>query len=152
MILATCRTPDPSQPIPYDWNPDDWIWDEGRALIKRALTGILWIALAAGAQTPAAPADEEVYQVGPGITQPKVVQQVQPEHPTKGFRISGAVLIGLVVGSNGEPRDVHVVKSLEKEIDESAVAAVRKWRFEPARKDGVPVAVRVSVEIRFHDM
>ena len=99
-----------------------------------------------------APADEEVFQVGPGITQPKVLQQVQPEHPAKGFRISGTVLIGLVVGSNGEPRDVHVVKSLEKEIDQSAVEAVRKWRFEAAKKDGVPVAVKLSIEIRFHDM
>jgi TonB family protein len=77
---------------------------------------------------------------------------VQPEHPARGFRISGAVLIGLVVGSNGEPRDVHVVKSLEKEIDQSAVEAVQKWRFEPAKKDGKPVAAKVSVEIRFHDM
>ena len=121
--------------------------------MRRILSGlaILCVSLAAAAQGPPA-ADEEVYQVGPGITQPKVVQQVQPDHPAKGFRISGAVLIGLIVGSNGEPRDVHVVKSLEKEIDQSAVEAVRKWRFEPARKDGVPVAVRVAVEIRFHDM
>jgi protein TonB len=96
--------------------------------------------------------EDEVYQVGPGVTQPRVLQQVQPEHPARGFRISGTVLIGLVVGSNGEPRDVHVVKSLEKDIDESAVNAVRKWRFEPAKKEGKPVAVRVTVEIRFHDM
>jgi protein TonB len=90
--------------------------------------------------------------VGAGVSQPRVVRQVQPEHPARGFRISGTVLIGLVVGSNGEPRDVHVVKSLEKEIDQSAVEAVQKWRFEPAKKDGKPVAVKVSVEIRFHDM
>ena len=90
--------------------------------------------------------------MGPGVTQPKVIRQVQPEHPTKGFRISGAVLIGLVVSSTGEPKDVHVVKSLDKEVDQSAVDAVQKWRFEPATKDGKPVAVKVSVEIRFHDM
>ncbi|MDQ1468721.1 MAG: periplasmic protein TonB [Bryobacterales bacterium] len=117
----------------------------------RALVAIFSIALAAHGQNPA-PAGEEVYQVGAGVSQPKVIRQVQPEHPARGFRISGAVLIGLVVGSNGEPRDVHVVKSLEKEIDQSAVEAVQKWRFEPAKKDGKPVAAKVSVEIRFHDM
>ena len=56
------------------------------------------------------------------------------------------------MSSAGEPKDVHVVKSLEKDVDQSAVDAVQKWRFEPARKDGQPVAVKVSVEIRFHDM
>jgi protein TonB len=120
-------------------------------LIRTPLVAVFLIALAAHAQNPA-PAEEEVYQVGAGVSQPRVIQQVQPEHPAKGFRISGTVLIGLVVGSNGAPRDVHVVKSLEKEIDQSAVDAVQKWRFEPAKKDGKPVAVKVSVEIRFHDM
>jgi len=34
-------------------------------------------------------------------------------------------------------------------LDEKALDAVRTWRFEPARKDGVPVAVRISVEVNF---
>jgi periplasmic protein TonB len=112
----------------------------------KAILAILAIALAAQAQ------DEAVFQVGPGITPPRVVQQTQPDHPAKGFRISGTVLIGLVVTSKGEPKEVHVVKSLEKDVDQSAVDAVMKWRFDPAKKEGKPVAVRVSVEIRFHDM
>jgi len=102
------------------------------------------------AQNPAA--DEPVVPLGPGVTPPRVVQQVQPEHPAKGFRISGTVQISVIVTSAGTPREVRVVKSLEKDIDQSAVEAVQKWRFEPARKDGQPVAVKVTVEIRFHDM
>jgi protein TonB len=35
-------------------------------------------------------------------------------------------------------------------LDEKAVAAVRTWRFEPAMKDGHPVAVQMSVEVNFH--
>src|SRR2546427_8923872 len=101
----------------------------------KALIAILAIALAVQAQTAPdkadskadAKADEEVYQVGPGVTPPRVLQQVQPEHPAKGFRISGAVLIGLVVSSKGEPKDVKVIKSLEKDIDQSAMDAVSKW-------------------------
>jgi len=42
------------------------------------------------------------------------------------------------------------VRSIDKEIDASAVEAVQQWRFEPARRDVKPVAVRVTVEIRFH--
>jgi len=96
--------------------------------------------------------EEQVYELGPGITPPKVVHQVSPEHPAEGFRIAGTVLIGVVVSSRGEPRNVHVIKSLDKAVDQNAVDAVKQWRFEPAKKDGEPVAVRVSVEIRFHDM
>jgi len=95
---------------------------------------------------------DEVYNVGNGVSSPRVVHQVAPEHPAKGFRISGAVLIGLIVTSKGEPDDVKVVRSLEKDVDQSAVDAVKQWRFEPGTKDGKPVAVKISVEIRFHDL
>jgi protein TonB len=95
---------------------------------------------------------EQVYELGSGIAPPRPVHQVSPEHPAKGFRVSGTVLIGLIVSSKGEPGEVHVIRSLEKDVDQSAVDAVKQWRFEPAMKDGQPVAVRISVEIRFHDM
>ena len=98
--------------------------------------------------------DEPVFDPGDGITAPKVIHQVnpKPDSGTKGFKITGAVLIGLIVNSRGLPVNVHVVRSIEKEIDASAVEAVQEWRFEPGRKAGRPVAVRVTVEIRFHDL
>jgi TonB family protein len=98
--------------------------------------------------------EEEVLDIGPGITPPKVVRQVSPAYKpdAKGFRISGTVVIGLVVSSRGEPREVHVVRSLEKDVDQSAVEAVVQWTFEPAKKGDRPVAVRITVEIRFHSM
>jgi TonB family protein len=34
-------------------------------------------------------------------------------------------------------------------LDEKAVEAVKKWRFQPARKNGHPVAVQISVEVNF---
>jgi TonB family protein len=34
-------------------------------------------------------------------------------------------------------------------LDQKAVEAVRKWKFEPAMKDGKPVAVQISVEVNF---
>ena len=95
---------------------------------------------------------DQVYDLGPGITPPKVVHQVAPEHPAEGFRIAGSVLIGLIVGTDGSPRDVRVLRSLDKAVDQNAVDAVKQWRFEPAKKEGESVAVRLSIEIRFHDM
>jgi TonB family protein len=76
----------------------------------------------------------------------------KPDSGTKGFRITGEVLIALIVNSGGLPVSVHVVRSVDREIDASAVEAFQQWRFDPARKDGEPAAVRVTVEILFHDL
>ena len=103
------------------------------------------------AQTPQAP-DDAVYEVGNGVSAPRLTKQVQPQHPSKGFKVTGTVLIGLVVSPSGDPTKVHVVRSLEKDIDQAAVEAVQKWQFQPGMKDGKPVPVKVAVEIRFHDM
>jgi len=111
--------------------------------------------LLAFAALAASAADETVLDIGPGITPPRVIHQVTPQtnpDDEKGFRISGTVLVGLVVSSQGEPMDVHVVKSLDKDIDQKAIEAVKQWKFDPAKKGGQPVAVRVTVEIRFHSM
>jgi TonB family protein len=124
--------------------------------LKRRKLGVWALALCLAGPVAVAgqqkPDEEEVYEIKDGITPPRVAHQVAPEHPTAGFKISGTVLIGLVVSSHGDPKNVHVVRSLDKDVDQSAVDAVKQWRFEPATKDGKPVAVRVSVEIRFHDM
>jgi len=110
---------------------------------------IAWTVLAAPAD------DEPVLDIGPGITPPHVIHQVLPQNKPedeRGFRISGTVLVGLVVSSTGEPKDVHVVKSLDRDIDETAIDAVKQWKFDPAKKGDQPVAVRITVEIRFHSM
>jgi TPR repeat protein len=35
-------------------------------------------------------------------------------------------------------------------LDEKAIESVKNWRFEPALKDGKPIAVQVNVEVSFH--
>ena len=39
--------------------------------------------------------------------------------------------------------------SLGLGLDEKAIEAVRLWKFEPARKNGQPVAVQINVEVDF---
>ncbi len=97
--------------------------------------------------------DEPVYDLGPGVTPPRVIKQVNPHYATNhGVRAVGSVIIALVVSSKGIPKDPRVVKGLDKDLDESAVKAVQEWIFSPAQKDGKAVAVRVSVQIEFHEM
>jgi TonB family protein len=110
---------------------------------------------AAGASQSGAKEDsEEVCDLGPGMTPPRLLQRVEPVRPNdaRGVRLTGSVVLGLVVTSKGLARDVHIVQSLDKELDQSCIEAVQQWKFEPARKENRPVAVRVTVEIRFRDM
>ena len=94
-----------------------------------------------------------MYELGPGVSPPRVTKQVNPNYKTaRGVRLEGAVIVALVVSSQGVPRDVRVAKGLDKDIDQSAIDAVREWRFSPARKDDKPIAVRISLEIDFHSM
>jgi TonB family protein len=55
----------------------------------------------------------------------------------------------LIVGSDGNPRDIKITHPLGMGLDEKSIEAVRTWRFEPARRDGRPVAVEITVTVSF---
>jgi len=124
------------------------------SIARRQTFGALFgavLAIQINAQKGSSPSDdasEEVVEIGGDVSPPKLVHRVDPAHVVG----SGTVVVGLIVTSRGLPRDVRIVESLSKEMDESAVNAVKQWRFDPARRKDKPVAVKVTVEIRFHDM
>ena len=101
----------------------------------------------------AAPPQEVVDGKDAGVTLPKVVSEVKPEYTPEAMqaKIEGTVLMTTVVRTDGMPSDITITKSLDAEygLDQQAVAALSLWRFEPGRKGGKPVAVRVTVEMRF---
>jgi TonB family protein len=85
-------------------------------------------------------------------TQPPVLLTKQEPQYTEEARIAklqGSVRLSLVVGEDGIPRDIRVVKSLGLGLDESAVAAVSQWRFQPGTKDGKPVPRQSQLECYF---
>jgi TonB family protein len=64
--------------------------------------------------------------------------------------VEGTVRIGLVVGTDGLPRDLKVLASLDKDLDKKALEAVQQRRYDPALKDGQPVERPSEVSIYFH--
>lgn len=105
-------------------------------------------ALTAGA---AARAQEPVYEPGGGVTLPKVVKEVRPTYPPDVMQtgIQGTVTLRCVVQRDGKPGDVTVSESLEPRLDEAAIDAMKQWVFEPGQRNGMPVAVRVAVQMKF---
>jgi len=103
--------------------------------------------------SPVQPTDtSRVYRVGAGVSAPNVIYQEQPRYTATASKagIDGSVLISLVVGEDGVPRDLRVTRPLDPGLDQNALDAVRKWRFRPAQKDGQPVAVQSTIEVSFH--
>jgi TonB family protein len=64
-------------------------------------------------------------------------------------KLEGSVLLSLVVGADGTPRDIRVARPLGLGLDESAVENVRAWTFKPGMKNGTPVDVAVNEEVFF---
>jgi len=93
-----------------------------------------------------------VYRIGGGVSAPRILYAPDPEYSEEArkAKYQGTVVLLAVIGPDGRPREVRVQRSLGMGLDDKAVEAIRKWRFEPARKDGVPVAVEVHVEVNFH--
>ena len=92
-----------------------------------------------------------VFRVGGGISAPRPVQTPDPAYTDEARRAKyqGVCVLGLIVDADGHPRDIRVVRGLGMGLDQKAIEAVRQWRFDPALKDGKPVAVQISVEVSF---
>jgi protein TonB len=85
-------------------------------------------------------------------TPPELVDRVLPEYPprARAREIEGQVVLEVVLDRSGRIEDaIRVVRSIPL-LDEAAVAAVKQWRFRPARDhDGRPVPVVMEVPVRF---
>jgi periplasmic protein TonB len=92
-----------------------------------------------------------VFAMGRGITAPRAIYDPEPEYSDEARRVKhqGVVILSLVVDQQGRPRDIHVARSLGVGLDQKAIEAVSKWKFSPGIKDGIPVAVRVNIEVSF---
>jgi periplasmic protein TonB len=93
-----------------------------------------------------------IFHVGGGVSAPRAIYAPDPDYSEEArkARYQGSVQLYVIVDSAGHPRDIKVSRSLGMGLDEKAVAAVKTWRFEPAMKDGHPVAVQINVEVFFH--
>lgn len=104
-----------------------------------------------GAVTAPATGRDVVKLPAPGVQQPRVLFLAEPEYSNEARKrkISGNVKVRLVVDEQGMPQDITVVNGLGYGLDEKAVETVRKSRFRPAMKDGVPVRAEIFVSVNF---
>ena len=90
----------------------------------------------------------------PGFTDPIAISKVPPEYPREARlkQISAAVLVGAQIRKDGSVGKTYIVKpaGVGCGFEESALAAIRQWRYEPAKMDGEPVEVYFSISMDFY--
>jgi protein TonB len=84
---------------------------------------------------------------------PRYLKASRPAYPIlarmRGYE--GMVLLAVEVMADGRPGEIRVKKSSGYALlDESALNAVQRWRFEPARRMNTPLAMTVEVPVRFY--
>jgi len=91
------------------------------------------------------------YRVGGGVSAPRPIFAPDPEFSDEArkAKYQGTVVLWVVVGPDGRTHDIRIQRSLGMGLDEKAIAAVREWKFDPARRNGIPVAVQVNIEVTF---
>lgn len=83
------------------------------------------------------------------VTRPHVQYEADPTYPD-GETGDHVVVLQVVVGIDGKPHYVKVIKSQGSAFDESAVRGVEGWTFRPASCEGEAVPISINVEISFH--
>ena len=90
-------------------------------------------------------------KVSVDVTAPRPVYTPEPEYSEEARAAGhqGTCVLWLIVDTDGKARNIRVARSLGMGLDEEAIEAVRRWTFEPARKNGRPVAFQINVEVSF---
>jgi TonB family protein len=86
-----------------------------------------------------------------GISPPKVLSRVEPNYTSaaRAARVSGDVVLSVEVDVNGRVTSARPIKELGAGLTSEAIAAVKKWKFSPATRDGKPVSQEVVLTFHF---
>jgi TonB family protein len=79
---------------------------------------------------------------------PQVTHEPEPIFPPGAAR-RGEVFLRVTVDEQGNVHDPEVLETLGTMYDDSAKAAVRQWKFEPAKCGATPIPVEINVAVEF---
>jgi TonB family protein len=87
-------------------------------------------------------------------TDPKIIRRTDPQYTKEalGAKIEGNVILSSVIGVDGAPSDIKLVRGLGMGLDEKAVECLKQWRFSPATDRGKPVSTTVTIAVNFRSL
>ncbi|HEX9733349.1 MAG TPA: TonB family protein [Thermoanaerobaculia bacterium] len=99
---------------------------------------------------PVAEPEGPIY-VGGDVNAPEKVFAPQPQYTeiARKARVQGVVIVQAIIDKEGNVTNVKVLKGLSMGLDDEAVKAIKKWKFEPATLNGKPVDVYYNLTVNF---
>jgi protein TonB len=88
--------------------------------------------------------------ISQGVSQGLLLKKIQPAYPPNALRmrIEGPVKLLATVGKNGSVTEVKVVSG-DQLLTQSAVDAVKQWKYKPYLLNGDPVEIQTEISINF---
>jgi TonB family protein len=108
-----------------------------------------WIIRFAALKADSAPASGA--EAASDLSSPVATSKVDPAYPLELMKqnVSGTVILYAVILADGTVGRVRVLRSVDERLDRFASEAIAKWQFQPAMKNGNPVAVEATFWIPF---
>ncbi len=100
---------------------------------------------------PEAPPEHRVVQAYADIAPPVVLHRVTPVYTDLARKVGyqGVAIVELLIDEHGEVARARVLRELPFGLSDSALAAVRQWRFGPSTLNGQPVSVVYRIAVQF---
>jgi TonB family protein len=90
-------------------------------------------------------------RIGGAVAQSNLTAKLQPVYPVAAKRagVQGTVELEITVTKDGIPAELRVLRSPSDDLSESALEAVRQWRYRPTLLNGSPVEVVSTVVVNY---
>ena len=85
------------------------------------------------------------------VSAPRVIHQKDPEYTKEAHshHIEGITRLGTIIETTGTASNIAILEPLGMGLDEQAILALKRWKFQPAMNNGHPVRVQIEVEMDF---
>jgi len=103
----------------------------------------------ANAQIPAPGGSFKVGKNGVSAPRPTFTPEPIYSQAARYEKYQGTATVSAIIDKEGNVSKIEVVRPLGFGLDEQAVAQMKTWRFDPARRAGEPVAVALNIEVNF---
>jgi TonB family protein len=98
------------------------------------------------------PTGGRVYAGGAGIKPPRATKMQDPEYDETSRRaeVHGTSTFAVAIDDSGKPADALLISGGNARLNYDSIIALRKWRFDPATRDGKPIPVVIRMEMNFN--
>jgi protein TonB len=127
-----------------DWHNHEFVGYR-RSVVALATAAVIMAGVAVGGV-----AAKQRLKVGGAVQPPTKLVDVRPVYPedAKAAHIEGVVILGIVIDEDGSVIDTAVLRSIA-ELDQAAIDAVSRWKFEPTLLDGEAVEIEMTITVNF---